>query len=1342
MVDHSPVVYGKYQLLELLARGGMAEVFKAKSHGVEGFEKILVIKRILPTLSENPQFVDMFINEAKLAVTLSHANIVQVFDLGRAEGRYFIAMEYVAGYDLATVLRLARIHRKPLPHELAVYIVSELAKGLDYAHRRRDQRMRPLNIVHRDVSPQNALLSYEGEVKLTDFGIAKARYSVRDESEVGVLKGKYAYMAPEQALGREVDARTDLFALGTVLYQALSGVNPFLEASTFDTLQKVREGKAVRVNEIASDVPEELGAIVARAMSVSPDDRHSNAGLLYEDLIQFLYASGRRVGAHDLSRYLDDLRSASETAPPDEQESAIELAFEHEHEQHSSVTPQRTVEETSVEVPLPTKAPASTSSTANGGSTKPRSTSPSSGAAVAKPHAEQQDVTALALLSGRADRTPESTVHSLLRRFGGMIVQQESASAGRSLVALFGAQEPDGRDTEHAARCALRIARAANASLEEGAPVSVKISVHTSRVLVEISGKLVEDERYGRLLTRARELAARAKPGQVLASNAAERPIRAWFEMTADGSGDQAAFVIDRERQIAEAYGKFVGRRAELKRMGEILALANRGKRRVIAVSGDAGIGKSRLLVETGRRLRLGGHDVGWHHVRIPRQSREVPLAACQEILRAVLGIDEFDPEPIIRDKVQRLRELGLPPAELNAVMVTLGLTGDPDGGGGVSLRSALAHIASKLAEDRLTVFALDGVESMDDESQAILDALFRDPRDARLAVVLAYRTGFVHAWSDLPQYYELVLEPLGEEDLHRLASLRLGTETVPPELLREVTAKSGGNPLYVEEYLKALSDAGAVEIEGEGSGVTYRPEVAQVEVPKTLRGIVSSRLSRLAPMQRHLLQIAAVAGARFTGALLSKVSGEDPASVAAALSVLEKRGLVVRQGASEHAFVHELLGGVLREGLPADALASMHGAVARALEELYPQRVDELAEQLADHYRETGNAPKAVDYLVRAADRLDSEHSLDGAIANLMKAIRTLQGIAGADRDRLLNLYRRIGDLSYRSRDLERGAERMAEALDLAEGLGRDEYVARFSMMRGRLLVNANKFAEGRRWLDRARRVARQLGTRELLRDINLASAEADTRNGEYVRGIDLLREALALSRETGDLTAQIRCLIPLALAHAATGDHGKAMEALEEARRLAGVHPDRYTECELHRTESLIHAYNRNHDAAIHAAARGLELAKEYGFQYEAAANAQQMAEGHLRMGDHKRAFAALRFAYELAREHGFTKLMMICTRVLGFIDAMHFGSDEGRARILRAAEYAQENGYVWDMVEAKYMLAIADHAQGSTEQARRGLREVLRMSVEHGNRRYEQDAEQALRALDAGEPVPLPS
>src|SRR5512139_2277258 len=238
-MSESPRIFGRYQLLELIARGGMAEVHKAKSHGVEGFEKVLVIKSILPELSRDAEFVEMFVKEAKIAVSLSHPNIVQVFDLGRADDRYFIAMEYVAGTDLSTLLRRAARHELPLAPALSVFIASEVAQALDYAHRRRDQDLQPMSLVHRDVSPQNILLGFEGAVKLTDFGIAKARHKVEENTQAGVLKGKYAYMAPEQARGEPVDARADLYALGIVLYECLSGTHPFLTPSSYETLRNV-----------------------------------------------------------------------------------------------------------------------------------------------------------------------------------------------------------------------------------------------------------------------------------------------------------------------------------------------------------------------------------------------------------------------------------------------------------------------------------------------------------------------------------------------------------------------------------------------------------------------------------------------------------------------------------------------------------------------------------------------------------------------------------------------------------------------------------------------------------------------------------------------------------------------------------------------------------------------------------------------------------------------------------------------------------------------------------------------------------------------------------------------
>lgn len=1302
-MEQAPVVYGKYQLLELLARGGMAEVFKAKSHGVEGFEKILVIKRILGELSENPQFVEMFVNEAKIAVTLSHANIVQVFDLGRADDTYFIAMEFVAGADLATVLRRARKYDKPLPPELAVFIVSEVAKGLDYAHRRRDADMKPLNIVHRDVSPQNVLLSYEGEVKLTDFGIAKARTTVAEGTEHGVLKGKYAYMAPEQAKGQSVSAKTDIFALGIVLYEALAGTNPFLQSATYETLQRVRDGSVEPIRELNPDVPEELAAIVHKAMAPAPEDRYKNAGRFYEELIQFLYGAGRRVGAHDLSNYLDALRAASEgRRSKTNTVEGLRATFDLD-----TAVGRPGVDLTPAEVPSAREG--SRVTTGSGRTATP----------VTKPQAERRDVTALAL-----SVSPSATIDQLITRGGGEIVVEKDDV----VVALFGKVSPDGRDTEHAARAAL---------MAIGAIDTLQAAVHSGRVLIDPTGKLVEDEAYALLVGEAEALLADAG-GRPIVSEIAYDGLRRFFDLRAREGNN---YELLGERNLTEALGRFVGRKKELRRIGEVLAIASRGKQCLVSLVGEAGVGKTRLLLETMRRLRLGGHDVGMYVCRTPRHSRDIPLSSTQEMLRVILGIEEFDTEADVREKVQRLRELGLHRAELDAVTTTLGLSMSKETpvDGKRPLFAAIARIALKLAEDRLTVFAFDDFDGVDDESLEILQGLIQRPGASRIIIIVSHRPDHRTRWDDLPNHHGLDLGPLEDEDVARLTGARLGADEVPAKLLREVGIKSGGNPLYVEEYIQALLDAGAIQA-ADGK-VTFRPEVAAVEVPKTLRGIVAQRLSRLTQRERHLLQIAAIVGGRFHDVLVAHIAEDPGPVVSAALEALVERGILSRTAPREYGFSHGLIPEVVKSGLTLDARRELHSAVGRSLEELYPEHLDDLAERLAFHYREAGRQARAIDFLVRAADRLESRHKLVGAIGYLVRALELLGKAATPDRDRSLQLYRRVGDLCLRSRELEEGVEQMDAALELAEGLGRDEYVARFSLMKGDSLALLQRLDEAQQWFERAQQVAKAVGNRDLLRDITAAHAEAHARNGEYGRATVLLRQALSLARDANDKAAELRCVLPLAHACAGFGDKKGALESLAEARKLMGDNPERIDECMVWKTESLVGYYTGDIERALKAGYKGLELAKQYGFAYEAAINAHNLGELHLREGDFKRAFAMLRYSYDVAKDNGFVKLQYGNLRVLGFIDAIKLGSEEGRERVQEAYEFARRHGYVWDVVQAQHMLGIIDHQLGKHDDAKRRFREVLQLSAQYGMSHYETTASEALEAIEAGQPVPLP-
>lgn len=307
MAEFEPKQFGKFFLLDKLAVGGMAEIYKAKTFGAEGFEKLLAIKRILPHCAADKDFISMLIDEAKLSVLLSHANIVQVYDLGKVGDDFFISMEYISGVNLRDLVYRCRELGKAIPTDIAVYIVSEICKGLDYAHRKTDMEGQPLNLVHRDVSPQNILISYEGEVKIVDFGIAKAAMNI-SHTMAGILKGKIAYMSPEQALGKSIDHRTDIFSVGILLYECLTGEKLFTGESQFEVLKKIRSTK-IDLARLPVSIPKPLQIILARALAYFPKDRFQGAGDMQIELTKFLYSTYHDFSPQKLAGFVREVFS-------------------------------------------------------------------------------------------------------------------------------------------------------------------------------------------------------------------------------------------------------------------------------------------------------------------------------------------------------------------------------------------------------------------------------------------------------------------------------------------------------------------------------------------------------------------------------------------------------------------------------------------------------------------------------------------------------------------------------------------------------------------------------------------------------------------------------------------------------------------------------------------------------------------------------------------------------------------------------------------------------------------------------------------------------------------------
>ena len=316
---NQPEVFGKYHLLEKIATGGMAEVFRARAYGMEGFEKILVIKRVLDHLAKDQEFIQLFQYEALISVELQHANIVQVFEFEQVEGQYYIAMEYVHGLDLARLLTRVR-KAGSFPISLALFLTCEVLKALQFAHERTDDRGRPMNIVHCDISPQNILISYAGEVKITDFGISRAAMQAVGTHKV--VRGKYAYMSPEQVEGRELDGRSDLFSLGIVLWELLAGRRLFKAKTREETLARVRRAEVPSLRGIRPEISEDLEDVVLKILARKPEDRFASASDLQEALSILVVREGHRATNNDLAQHVKDIldvagRTREDAAAPD-----------------------------------------------------------------------------------------------------------------------------------------------------------------------------------------------------------------------------------------------------------------------------------------------------------------------------------------------------------------------------------------------------------------------------------------------------------------------------------------------------------------------------------------------------------------------------------------------------------------------------------------------------------------------------------------------------------------------------------------------------------------------------------------------------------------------------------------------------------------------------------------------------------------------------------------------------------------------------------------------------------------------------------------------------------------
>jgi len=1308
-------IIGKYQILELIGRGGMAEVYKAKRYGAEGFEKILVLKRILPELANNREFVELFINEAKIAMHLNHTNIVQVLDLEQDNGEYFLAMEYVHGMNLAEIIRRSFARGLVIPAEIIAYLGSEVAKGLDYAHRRRGPDMTPLELVHRDISPQNILVSFEGEVKITDFGIAAAK-NILTVEEKGFVKGKFAYIAPEQLLGERVDRRADLFSLGVVMYEMACGQNPFRQPTGQLTIEKIIRHDFMPLSKIAPHIPEELSGIIEKCLAAKPEDRYQNAGALYEDLLSFIYTTGKRVSSTTISQFVGsfrDIQHMEEYAPIEE---GLDEAI--------SIPAKTTMEITNVAIPVPAKE-------------ELKEVEEKKDEVKPDLSVEQHDFSILSIeyLSSETGKEKEILkIDQIIEMEGGKKVEESPGF----IVALFGMGELSGKETETAVQCALKIKQMARKIRKnEGRIIPVGVAVKQVRLFVDKSGKPIEDKSFLDGVVSTRKIAQKYSDRVTVLD--AEGPfIEEKFESqkadVLDPSLPPNSYFVLREKIQKAPKTRFIGRNDALRQMAEILAACSKGSGRIIGISGEAGIGKSRFVEEVHSRIRQKIKIFWYGSICLP-QEQTIPLSAIGSMVKIIIGITEDDTDKNILEKIKRLRELGLNLDEIEAVKSLIGIfTGRSSGTETFYslVQSAMGKIARALSQDRLTIFVWENIRYMDQESTTTIENLISSILYSRVLIITTMRSGFKPKWINNPRFKEIVLEPLPDTDISKIAIEILGNPTeVPRELLTEIISKSGGNPLFLEENLRALLMSGAIKIENKK--VIYDSQKAPAGLPRTLRGIFAERLSKLSDENKDLLKVASVIGSKFSVDYLSEAIGKPIYQLAMSLEELECEGILTRSGVTEYSFKHDFIREAIYDSIPHSSRRNLHEKIANIIESSPSGRPDEVLSILAYHWRESGNRVKAIDYLLKSADKMAEDYHYLPALYQYLKAADLVRNSPSLNMEKLLEIYDRIGDMSIMSAKMDIGIEKMKLAADLAEEMGDRKRLVLAVTKIGKIATAAGKFSEALRNFSRALELSEGLTDLSIRRDIYGSIGIMHAKNGEYLQSSGFLEEALKLSKMTGDLKAQHAYTRQIGIVMAALNKADAAKKYIDEAEKQAQNLNDRMLACELMKTKALVHFMLREWQEALEFAQHALELAKEYNFPYEIAVNSHNIGDIHIRQKNFKKAFTALQFSYEISREYSFKKLEVINMVLLGYIDAVRFGSSDGIEKIKAGIKYAFEKQYSWDAVQGKYFLGLAYYELKEYDEAIEALKDAIRLGRTTGNLLYVEDSEKILKEIE---------